>query len=87
MLCSQIVEEIRRLLAAGKPQREIARLTGVGRGTVGAIASGKRPDYTPRESQNNTTVPPYRCLTCGARVNIDPCPACEARRYIARKGA
>ena len=46
MLAPSVVEEIRRLLAEDTlSYRKIARLTGVSRGTIGAIASGKRPDY------------------------------------------
>ena len=45
MLDSFIVDTIRRLLAEGKwSMRKIARMTGVSRGTVLAIAHGKRRD-------------------------------------------
>ncbi len=77
------VNEVRRLLADGRlSQRGIARLTGVSRGTVGAIASGRRPDY-PRERPNGDQWPDVwgpleRCPACGSRVYM-PCRACAAR--------
>ena len=46
MLATNTIAEIRRLLAEKThSQREIARLTGVSRGSVGAVASGRRRDY------------------------------------------
>ena len=49
MLPPSVVNEIRRLLTGeGLSYREIVRITGVSRGTVGLIARGKRPDYEAR---------------------------------------
>ena len=46
MIGEDTVAEIRRLLADGSlSQRKIAGLTHVSRGTVSAIASGRRPQY------------------------------------------
>ncbi|HEY1599706.1 MAG TPA: hypothetical protein VGG64_08900 [Pirellulales bacterium] len=50
MLSQERVDEVRRLLADPErpSQRRIAIITGVSRASVGAIASGRRPDYAPR---------------------------------------
>jgi len=88
MLAPEIVQEIRRLLSEGVlSQRRIARLMKVSRGTVGAIASGKRPDYTKRRSDDEDrqpTGPPRRCPECGGMV-LMPCQACETRRMMVRQ--
>ena len=56
MIAPSIVNEIKRLLAEGKhSQRGIARMIGVSRGTVGAIARGTRPDYEPQGPQHGDT--------------------------------
>jgi transcriptional regulator with XRE-family HTH domain len=84
MIAEKVVDEIRRLLAAGgHSQREIARLTGVSRGTVGAIAAGKRSDHdAPRHAGHpelNAPVGPLRrCGGCGGMVYM-PCRLCRAR--------
>ena len=58
MIAPQIVAEVRRLLAERKhSQRKIARLTGICRGTVGAIASGRRPDYEPDRDEDEWEEP------------------------------
>ena len=45
MIAPAIVDEVKRLLNKGKlSQRNVALRTGVSRTTVGAIASGKRPE-------------------------------------------
>jgi hypothetical protein len=86
MIASDLVREIREMLAAGGlSQRAIAERTGVSRGTVSAIAQGKRPDYQPR---NHSTefgfIPPVgrpaRCPGCGGLV-LMPCLACYLRRW------
>ena len=89
MLASSMVKEIRRLLAEGNfSQRKIARLTGVSRGTIGAIASGKRPDYELRPRTDDEferpAGPPRRCPTCGGMVYM-PCRLCTLRRQLATK--
>ncbi len=81
MLAPGTVLEIRRLLASGHhSQRQVARITGVSRGTVGAIALGRRPDYPPEPEDNepNTNVPPVRCPGCGGWVYA-PCRLCRVR--------
>jgi len=84
MLSVAVVEEIERLLAAGSlSQRGIARRIGVSRGSVNAIAQGKRPDpQTRRPAREDALVapsgPPVRCPTCGGLVQM-PCLACRLR--------
>ncbi len=77
--------EIRRLLDEGKlSQRKIALLMGVSRGTVSAIASGKRPDYEEIwRKRNGGFVPPsgphVRCRGCGGKARM-PCLVCHVRK-------
>ena len=83
MIEPSVVEEVRRLLAEGKlSQRKIARHIGISRATVGAIASGKRPDYTPRPRSEDDLYqpsgPPARCPGCGGVVYL-PCRLCHVR--------
>ncbi len=88
MIAPSVVNQIKRLLAEGKySQRKIARMTGVSRGTVGGIASGKRPDYEAmvRERQSEfdePTGPPQRCAGCGGMVHM-PCRLCRVRKLVA----
>ena len=89
MLAPSMVKEICRLLAEGNfSQRQIARLTGVSRGTIGAIASGKRPDYELRSRTEDEferlAGPPRRCPTCGGMVYM-PCRLCALRKQLASK--
>lgn len=89
MIAPEAVEEVRRLLAEGKlSQRAIARITRVSRGTVGAIATGKRPDRqnSPRARTTEELSPPagplQRCPGCGGMVYM-PCRACQIRTWAA----
>ena len=86
MIEAKITADVRRLLAEGTlSQRKIARLTGISRGSVGAIASGKRPDYEtpPEEEDEEPTGPPERCRNCGGMVYL-PCRLCRTRNTIAK---
>ena len=86
MLSIELIQEIHRLLGEGQlSQRQIAARLDVSRGTVGAIASGRRglkgkggeggalPAHTAR-------CRPARCRHCGYRVYA-PCRICLARDY------
>ncbi len=87
MIAPETVLEIRRHLAEGKlSQRRIARLMKVSRGTVGAVASGKRPDYKKRRPNADSmpTGPPRRCPDCGGMV-LMPCHGCQTRRTMAAR--
>jgi transcriptional regulator with XRE-family HTH domain len=86
MIPPSVVQEIRRLLAEGRlSYRRIAKLAGVSRGSVSLIASGKRPDYKPREepAADVPAGPPERCPTCGALVYM-PCRLCRLRAFLTR---
>ncbi len=90
MLALSMVAEIRRLLAEDKlSQRKIAKLTGISRGTVGAIARGRRPDYEPQpkteDEFDRPSGPPQQCATCGGMVYM-PCRLCALRKQLAATG-
>jgi hypothetical protein len=84
MISFAVEDEIKRLLGEGRlSQRKIARRVGVSRGTVNAIARGKRADYQPRRPGPGEDVlapsgRPARCTTCGGLVQM-PCLACRVR--------
>jgi hypothetical protein len=85
MLALSLVQEIERLLQDGTlSQRKIAARLGVGRGTVAAIASGRRGIYG-REPDDDLDPlvhrsPPERCAACGFLVYM-PCMVCRAREH------
>lgn len=90
MLPLSVIEETRRLLdEGGLSQRKIAAKLGISRGTVGAIASGRRGIYG-RESVSRDPLspdmesPPERCRSCGGLVH-KPCVLCQARAYRRRQ--
>jgi hypothetical protein len=85
-----VIAEAKRLLAEGQlSQRKIAALLGISRGTVGAIASGRRPDYQNRSTSDDEepdidpNAPKVRCGGCGGMV-IMPCRACRDRAALAK---
>jgi hypothetical protein len=83
MLPLKTVQEVQRLLAKKcHSQRQIAQLTGVSRGTVHAIASGKRGMHgrEPAAQAELDEPTPVRCRGCGARVYL-PCVLCQARAF------
>ena len=89
MLEHHLVLQIILLLNEKKySQREIAKMMGISRGTVNAIARGRRK-LLPRKTElkeKKTPLPrgePRRCPHCGAMVRM-PCLACTLRR-IAKK--
>lgn len=92
MIPAGMVEEVRRLLAQGRlSQRQIARRTGVSRGTVAAIASGRRHTSGPRTALPAEAAPggypggkPVRCPGCGALVQM-PCLACWLHTHYPRR--
>ncbi|MGI9430217.1 MAG: hypothetical protein ACR2NM_16265 [Bythopirellula sp.] len=89
MLPLAVVQEIRRFLDAGElSQRKIACQLGVSRGTVGAIASGRRGTHGREPNTDRPELccyerPPKRCRGCGARVYL-PCILCRTRAFQAR---
>lgn len=87
MIALMKVKEVQRLLAEGKmSQRSIAKATGISRASVGAIASGKRPDYEARvlmqEDKDEPSGPLARCPECGGMV-YTPCRLCRLRKMKA----
>ena len=84
MISLAVVDDIKRLLGEGSlSQRKIARRVGVSRGTVNAIARGKRSDYEARSRKQGDDFlapsgPPVRCRSCGGMVQM-PCLACQVR--------
>ena len=90
MLPLATVEEVRRLIDEGQlSQRKIAQKLGISRGTISAIASGKRGIYGREPDPEEPTlacldVPPERCNGCGATV-YKPCVLCRTREYQARQ--
>lgn len=85
MLRKEKVKEIKRLLdAGGLSQRAIARQLGVARGTVNAIALGRRGLHG-REIGGDCVdeLPRGRCEECGF-VGYVPCIVCQARSYQSR---
>lgn len=92
MIASPVVEEVKRLLSHGDlSQRKIALRLGVSRGSVGSIASGKRPDYEARRRMRRDsfiapTGPPARCPGCGGMTKM-PCLACHVRALAGRERA
>jgi len=92
MIARNVVAEIRELLLRGElSQRKIAEQVGVSRGTVSAIARGKRPERPRRRSRRFVDyVPPrgpaMRCHTCGGKVQM-PCLRCYLESLPSRKTA
>lgn len=91
MLAPAVVEEIRGLLGVGRlSQRQIARRLGISRGSVNAIALGRRPDCMPRPSADDSFPAPsgaaLRCPGCGGRVQM-PCLVCYVRAWQKRRKA
>ncbi len=87
MLAKEKVEETRRLLSeTSLSHRKIAKRLGVSRATVGAIASGKRPDYEARRRAQAMVDEPLgpivRCPDCGGKVYA-PCRLCHVRKLKA----
>lgn len=83
MIATTVVDEVRRMLREGQlSQRKIAQTVGVSRGTVNAIASGRRrlsSERRPRHDVNEGFAPPRgryrRCPSCGGLVQM-PCLRC-----------
>jgi transcriptional regulator with XRE-family HTH domain len=89
MIAAETVSEVRRLLIENNlGQREIACRTGISRGSVRAIASGRRRDNAMRLPMKaidweQPVGPPERCSGCGGLVFL-PCLVCATRKALAR---
>jgi hypothetical protein len=89
MLAMSIVHEIARLLFEGElSQRQIARRLGVSRGTVQAIASGRRGLHGKAPAGDHSvsygSSPAMRCPRCGYRIHV-PCLVCRSRQHRERQ--
>jgi hypothetical protein len=85
MLPSAVIHEIDRLLRDGElSHRKISTMLGVSRGTISAMANGRRGLYgkEPNDMRLSLTptAPPARCEHCGYRVYL-PCLVCSARQH------
>ena len=84
MLPNHIVAEVEQMLSTKAiSQREIARRTGVSRGSVAAIANGTRRVNAQRDIHffpEPTDRTKLRCDGCGHKV-IQPCLICAARDH------
>ena len=88
MIAASVIHHIQQLLAEGaSSQRRIARLTGISRGTIAAIAKGRRRPHEPRADEEEPLGPIERCPGCGAMVHM-PCHACriQQRKFKPRRG-
>lgn len=84
MIATSVIEEIHQLLEEGRlSQRKIASRIGVSRGTVNAVALGRRDcGRVFRQPDETGFIPPtglpVRCPGCGGRVQM-PCLRCYIR--------
>jgi hypothetical protein len=84
MIATTVVDDVRRMLREGSlSQREIARKLHISRGTVNAIALGRRRDQTDRPAIadhgfRHPDGEAVRCVSCGALAQM-PCLACYLR--------
>ena len=94
MIHNDIVNTISRLLKEEQwSQREIARLTGVGRGTVGRIANGERSDTPEKRREknkknnddDNATADSDRGITPGRYLGVNLPPEFHARYLEVRE--
>jgi len=82
MIKNDTIRKILLLVKQGKmSQRQIAKRLGVSRGTVQAVAYGRRSEHVPAAMKTVATwvVPsgkPRRCYKCGSWVKM-PCLACQ----------
>ena len=91
MIDPEVIAEAERLLVEARlSQRKIATRLGISRGTVNALALGRRRVRPPRPpSPQRDFVPPaglpVRCHGCGGKVQM-PCLLCYVRGLIAAEG-
>lgn len=87
MIAPKVIAEIRRLLDLKTlSQRQIGKLLGVSRNSVGTIAAAKRqngdvwpePADNPDDPDEEPAGPPARCPGCGGLVYM-PCLLCKLR--------
>lgn len=82
MIKNDVIKRINQLVKRGKlSQRQIAKNVGVSRGTVHAVAKGRRLEHDPNAMKKTSiwVIPsgrPKRCPHCGSCVRM-PCLACQ----------
>jgi hypothetical protein len=87
MISVSLEKRVRSLLAEGKTsQRRIARMTGLSRSSISAIARGNRKEFIAADVDRgvkffSTSQSPRRCPECGGLVYM-PCHACRIREYV-----
>ena len=87
MISVALEKRVRSLLAEGKlSQRSIARITGLSRSSISAIARGSRRAFIAAGVDDgvkffSTSQSPQRCPDCGGLVYL-PCHACRIRGYV-----
>jgi Winged helix-turn-helix DNA-binding len=87
MLPLATIEQIDRLLNDGElSQRKIAKRLGVSRGTVAAVATGRRGLYGKEPKEDAPQSPPVRCPKCGFLIYM-PCLVCRARDFRQQRQA
>jgi hypothetical protein len=90
MLATALIQEVDRLLTEGQlSQREIAERLGVSRGTVSAVARGRRglhgKDTAAEEMHSSAPASALlRCPRCGYRIYA-PCLICRTRDHKDRQ--
>ena len=88
MINSEIIAKIKTLLAEKRySMRTIAKITGVSRGTITAIAADKRKisdkhRHAEKSQFEHPDGKPKRCYGCGGFVQM-PCLACQLRKNAA----
>ena len=83
MIKCEIIRKIRVLLKQDRmSQRQIAKNLGISRGTVQAVAHGRRTEHVPAVLKKRAAIwvipsgKPKRCPHCGGCVKM-PCLACQ----------
>lgn len=84
MLEDSVIKQIQMLVQQGHlSQRKIAKQLGVSRGTVQAVANGKRIERSGHPASATWIAPsgqPQRSPLCGGRVRM-PCLACQLYEF------
>ena len=82
MTSIQVVQEVQRLLRLEcYSHKEIGKMLGISRNTVGSVALGKHRNCNAEEEENTSVGPPRICPICGWNV-LMPCVVCRTREYM-----
>jgi len=86
---NESIQQVQTLLKGGASFREIQEETGVSRGTVGNIKSGRRKPTRAMRRPNECfpqKVVAYHCEGCGCTVTTEPCWFCYNRELADPRG-